>query len=447
MKSVGWLNRTVGYPLLNLIPKTWRNSKQLRWLSLFCIALLSTLLLVIPALSQQPVTISFLIAAPDAAALKPLVPDFERQNPGIRLNLVEGPNATNQIEDLYTAAFLLGDSPYDLVLMDVIWMGKFAAAGWLQDLSDRVPEAERKNFLPGGITAGIYEDRLYRMPMRSDAGMLYYRTDLLEQAGLKPPNTFAELISTAKTIQTKTDVDWGYFWQGKQYEGVSAMFMEVLKGYGGFWVNADTKEIGLDRPEALAAVNFLISTLREGVSPPGTTTYQEEDARRLFQNGRGIFMRNWPYAWPLLNSDESPIKGKVGIRPMVEMPGKNGGGCLGGWGWGISATTRHAEEAWKVVEYFTSTDTQRKLVLQSGYLPTRIALYSDSQILAKYPYYSTLLNVLKDPALRPAIGQYAQASDILQRYLTSAFSGRMSPEDAMRAATRETRNLLGFNAT
>ena len=73
------------------------------------------------AFSQQPVTLNLLMTAPDAQPWKQgLIADFERKNSGIRINLIEGPNAVNLIEDLYTSAFLLGDSPYDLVNMDVI---------------------------------------------------------------------------------------------------------------------------------------------------------------------------------------------------------------------------------------------------------------------------------------------------------------------------------------
>jgi multiple sugar transport system substrate-binding protein len=89
------------------------------------------------------------MTAPDAQPWQQgMVKDFETQNPGIRINVIEGPNATNLIEDLYTSAFILGDSPYDLVNMDVIWTPKFAAAGWLLDLTDRISKEELAAFSP-----------------------------------------------------------------------------------------------------------------------------------------------------------------------------------------------------------------------------------------------------------------------------------------------------------
>ena len=221
------------------------------------------------------------------------------------------------------------------------------------------------------------------------------------------------------------------------------MFVEVLEGYGGFWINPDTLEVGLDRPETLQAIKFLQDTIKEGVSPPGVTTYQEEETRRFFQSGQAVFLRSWPYAWPLANEDSSPIKGKIAIKPMVHAPGKSGGACLGGWGLGIAKSSKHQDEAWKAIQYFTTREAQRRFVLQAGYVPSRRELFTDSEIVAKYSHYPQLLEVVQSAVLRPPIAQYAQASDILQRYLSAALTARLIPEEAMQAAADETRLLLG----
>ncbi|GAB4366948.1 MAG: ABC transporter substrate-binding protein [Elainellaceae cyanobacterium] len=384
-----------------------------------------------------------MMSALDAAQAQIVVDRFEEQNPNIDVNLIEGPNATNLVEDLYTSSFLLGDSPYDLIAMDIVWLPKFAAAGWLVDLTDEIPESELADFLPVDLEGGRYEGRLYRLPYRTDVGMLYYRTDLLEQVGLQPPETFTDLIEASQAIQEADGADWGYVWQGRQYEGLAAMFVEVLEGAGGFWVNPETLEVGLDQPPALEAIEFLRTTIAADVSPPGVTTYQEEEARRLFQSGNAAFMRNWPYAYPIGNEEGSEIQGVFDIKPMVHLPGQEGGGCLGGWGLGISKTTAYPEEAIEVVRYFASEEAQKLMALENGYLPTRRSLYSDPEILARYPYYSEMLEVLQRGVLRPPVAQYAQASDILQRYLSAALTGRTSPQEAMRAAANETRTLLG----
>ncbi len=426
----------------NPLTKIPQISKLLRRISIFVSLFLGIILLSWIVKAQQPVTLNLLLPAPDAPPLQKMIENFEAKNPGIRINIIEGPNSTNLIEDLYTSSFLLGDSPYDLVNMDVIWTPKFAAAGWLLDLSDRVKSQELEAFLDKDIEAGFYEGNLYRLPIRSDVGMLYYREDLLKEAGFEPPETFQDLIKISKALQQEGTINWGYVWQGRQYEGAVAMFVEVLEGFGGFWVNPNTLEVGVDRPEALNAIEFLRTTIKEGISPPGVTTYHEEDTRRFFHNGQAAFLRSWPYVWTIANQKGSPIEGKIAIKPMVHAPNQNSGACLGGWGLGIAKSSRHPEEAWKVIQYFTSQDAQREFILQEGYVPSRIELFTDPEIVAKYPHFAQLLEVVEQAVLRPPIAQYAQASDILQRYLSAALTNRMSPERAMKAAANETRRLL-----
>jgi multiple sugar transport system substrate-binding protein len=414
------------------------------------LALISAMLIVLltwgssfwPSQAQAPNRVTLLIAAQELPYWRPIMADFEAQNPDIKINAIEGPTATNLVEDLYTSAFLLGDSPYDLVYMDIVWVPKFAAAGWLLPLNDRVSETALKEFLPTDVAGGTYHEKLYRLPTRSDAGMLYYRKDLLDQAGIKPPNTVTELLAAAQQLQSSGKVKWGYVWQGRQYEGAAAMFVEILRGFGGSWVDPATLTVGLDRPESLRALQFLIGTIKQGVSPPGVTTYQEEETRRLFQNGDALFLRNWPYVWPLANAPDSKVAGKIALKPMVYAAEYGSGACQGGWGWGIAKSSRHPDAAWRVAEFFTSAASQKRLSLATGYLPSRRSLYSDPEILLKYPHFASMLDVLDSAVLRPPIAQYAQASDILQRYLSAALTERLTPEAALAAAASETQQLF-----
>ncbi|MBE9180997.1 extracellular solute-binding protein, partial [Oculatella sp. LEGE 06141] len=300
-------------------------SHRLRWVGVAIAVFIGVVFYSVVVLSQQPITLTVLMPAPDTPPWRPLIEEFQSQNPNIRVQIVEGPNASDAVEDLYTSSFLLGDSPYDMVVMDVIWVPKFAAAGWLQDLSDRVSEEQLAAYTEASIAASRFEDGLYQIPLRSDVGMLYYRTDLLEQIGAQPPETFSDLMTISQQLQADDVVPWGYVWQGRQYEGVSAMFVEVLEGAGGFWINPETQEVGLDQPEAIQALEFLRSTITEGVSPSGVSTYQEEDVRRFFQNGQTAFMRNWPYAYALGAEEGSEIAGNFDIKPMVHAPGQTSG--------------------------------------------------------------------------------------------------------------------------
>lgn len=377
---------------------------------------------------------------PDTTGIwRKLFAEFGEQHPGVRVQYIEGPTATNTREDLYVTSFLSGQTPYDLVYADVVWIPKFAAAGWLEDLTDRWSATDWDRFLAGSIAGGSYRSRIYRVPTQINGGVLYYRTDLLAEAGEAPPVTFADLVWISQKLQ-RPDERWGFVWQGKQYEGLVCDFLEVLIGHGGFWIDPDTSEVGLDQPAAISAVKFLRDCVQTWkISPPGVTTYAEEESRQLFQAGRAIFHRNWPYVWPLSQRDDSPIRGKVGIIRMPHSAEGRSASTLGGWGIAIARSSRHKSVAWQFCEFISAWPQIRRVSAATGAQPALKQFYEESDDLVQKALYQ----VLQTTVPRPPVPQYAQASDILQRYVSAALTGRLSAEDAMRAAARETRLLLG----
>ena len=435
--------------LLSRFFRGGRFSRHPRWsrIQVGAIAMIATLLAVsfglVSQAQDETVTISFLVRAVEAEQLQLLADEFEAEHPNIRVDLVDGPNASDDVENLYTTSFLLGDSPYDLVYADVVWIPKFAAAGWLEDISDRVSEDELAEFLEADVVSGEYDGGLYRMPFRSDMGMLYYRTDLLEEAGIDPPDTFDELIAAAEAVREQDSSITGFVWQGAQYEGLITNYVELLAGSGGFWIDPDTNEVGLDSEEALTALEFMQTVIREGITPGGVTNYREEESLRPFQNGNALFLRNWPYVWAEANQEGSPVDGRIALKPMVHAEGQSSAACLGGWGFGLVADSPHPDEAWEVVEYFTSAEAQKKFVLEYAYVPSRRDLFTDPDILAEFDHYEDLLEVAENTVPRPPVGQYAQVSDILQRYLSAAITNQMSAERALEIAAGETRRVLG----
>jgi multiple sugar transport system substrate-binding protein len=386
--------------------------------------------------------ISVLLPGSERPFWEPLARSFEREHPGVRVDLIEGPQATDLRENIYTASLLARDPTFDLVYMDITWTAKFAAAGWLVPLDGWITPDERGGFLPAAIAAGEFEGTLFRLPVRTDVGLLYYRRDMLMAAKLAPPRTFTELTQVARRLQSPPIV-WGFVWQGKQYEGLVCNYLELLNGCGGHWVDPVTLDVGLDRPEAFEALAFMVSCVRgNGLSPPGVTTYEEEESRRLFQDGRAVFLRSWPYTWQLAQLPGSQLKGRVGVLPMVHAPGGSSAGTLGGWGLGISAYSRHPQLALAFMRSITSLAGQRTLCAPTGYAPARIEAYTDRKLLDANPFLAELERLHGDAVLRPPIPRYALASDILQRHLSAALAGSEPPARALREAANETRAML-----
>lgn len=386
--------------------------------------------------SKETRTVVRMLQGPDTGGgWKEIVARFEAAHPEIDIEIEQGPDSTDAREAMYIRSFMSGDGVYDVVYMDVIWVPKFAAQGWLMPLEDRLPPAGQEAFLPGDIRGSIYEGRLYRIPMASDAGMLYYRTDLVPN----PPRTFDELVQTARNVQKPPEL-WGFVFQGQQYEGLVCDFLEILWGHGGDVLN-EKGEVLLDAPEAVRALEWMKSLVKD-ISPEGVTTYEEEQSRAVFHQGRAAFMRNWPYAWTLAQQEASPIRGKVGIVPMVHAPGKSSAATLGGWGFGIAKTTRHADAAWKFIEFATRAENQKIVHLKNGMIPTRHGLFDDPDVLRESPHYSELYKVLLAARPRPVHPQYSEISAALQTHLSAALIGKETPKDALAQAASRIRAVL-----
>jgi multiple sugar transport system substrate-binding protein len=368
--------------------------------------------------------VSILMEPDGTGVWRDLMARFERQHPDLRVELVEGPPATNTREDMYSTAFLAGRGGFDVVYSDVVWVPKFAAAGWLMDLTDRLSPGDRQDFLPADLQGGTYQGRLYRIPALTDAGLLFYRKDLVDE----PPATFAELLELAR--RHRTPGGWGFVWQGKQYEGLVTFYLEVLWGHGGEWIDPDNRSVHLDEPAAAESLRFMVDLIGD-ISPPGVTTYAEEEARNIFQNGRSVFLRNWLYVWGLLDRSTAIRRDQVGFVPMVHLPDNRSAATLGGWGFAISRFTDDAAAAWCLVEFLTRPESLAQVRDRMGRVSAR-----RSQVPPE------LLPILLNARPRPPIPEYAQASDILQRALSAALTRRTGVEDALREATLETRLLL-----
>lgn len=409
-------------------------------LAIFQIAVLLTLLLTFP---NQHVTLAFVVPAPEATLWLPLVEEFQQQNPDIQIQLSLNNYTTNEVEAIYTSDLEAGEPRYDLIYMDIIWVPRFVTAGWLRDLSDLISQEELEPFLQDDVAAGRYQGGLYRIPFRSDAGVLYYRQDLLKQANRQPPETFEELLQISQELQQQQLARWGYVWQGQDYEGLVAMFIEVLEGYGGFWVNPETQAVGLDQPAALEAVRFLSRTLEQGVSPSSVTNYDEESSFQEFQQGETVFLRNWPYIWARAQQVDV-LRNNVGIKPMVHAPGYSSKACRGGWGFGIAQNAQHPEEAWRAIQFFTSADVQRKFVLESSYLPSRRELFTDPQLIAEQSYLPELLEIVESAVARPLLPKYTEISEVLQQHLRKILTDRSNSEIEveMQKAADDTRKIL-----
>ncbi|HEY6411429.1 MAG TPA: extracellular solute-binding protein, partial [Ktedonobacteraceae bacterium] len=226
-----------------------------------------------------------------------LVSTFNAQNNGVHVTYnSNAPQDTGQLLTILTTMLRARGSTIDVFPMDIIWPAEFGANGWTVPLDAKWPASDRANYLPGPLQGCTYTGKLWAAPLFTDAGLIYYRTDII-----KTPPTSWEQLTTLAEAAAPSKAKYGYLWQGAQYEGLVCDFVEVLYGYGGSVLDPnDAKKVTVNSPEATAAVTLMASWVGT-ISPKAVTTYKEEDSRSAWQDGDSAFMRNWPYAYSLGN--------------------------------------------------------------------------------------------------------------------------------------------------
>jgi len=379
--------------------------------------------------------VSILMPAPFADATAELVETFNREHPGIALSVTRGPLETEAVSDLAISSLLLGNSPYDVLLMDVTWTPKYAKAGWLEPLEAWLGADALEDLAPGAELGNAFDGHLWRFPLVADMGLLFWRTDLMEA----PPRTPSELEAISQSLQQEGRVRWGYVWEGRQYEGLSCTYLEVLRGFGGRWLRDGSPD--LNSNAAIAASQWLRHLVDVGITPPAVANMAEPEALQTFETGDAAFMRNWPYAWSELNKNGSLLAGKVGITTMVSEPQEPHVATQGSWGLSVLSSSQHKQAAVEALQFLTSTAAQKQLNLNWGYTPTRLSVFEDPELIRANPVLPELQAALAAAVLRPVTPIYAQLSDLLYREVNTVITGEVAAAPAMETLQRNSIQL------
>lgn len=368
---------------------------------------------------------------------------FEAQNPGIKVVLMPMPNSSTARYNLYVTYLSAGMPQPDVLMLDVIWPPAFA--NFLVNLNPYFPKSELKDFFQGAVRADTWNGKLVAMPWFIDAGLLYYRKDLLKKYGFEPPKTWAQLIHEAQVISKKEGIK-GFVWQGASYEGLTCDFMEYVHSYGGAILNANGKVVS-DSPMVKKALQTMVDMIyKYKISPVGVATYMEEDTRHIFQNGDAVFMRNWPYCWPLLNGKNSKVAGKVGVEPLPEgtgFPGVRHSATLGGWQLGINKNSEHVKAAVKLIEFLVSPQQEAYKAIHSGQNPSRLSVYNNPAVIKANPFYKSLWSVFQNAEPRPKSPIYPQISRIIFTNVNEALTKQLTVDQAIAKMTSQLKSLLG----
>jgi trehalose/maltose transport system substrate-binding protein len=341
---------------------------------------------------------------------------------GITVNRTSGPESATERLAQYQQLLAAQASDVDAMMIDVIWPGILSIHA--VDLADAIgwQGAEYFERIVSNNTAG---GKLVGIPWYTDAGLLYYRTDLLEAHGFDaPPETWGELTEMATTIQEAERANnpdfYGYVWQGGAYEGLTCNALEWQVSNGGGNIVEEDLTVSVNNPQTIAAFEQARGWVGT-ISPEGVTTYREEDSRGVWQAGNAAFMRNWPYAYSLGQAADSTIVDKfdVTLVPMGDGEGAQHADALGGWQMMASAYSQNQPGAIAFCQYLTSRELQRSLAIEQSRLPTIVDLYDDQEVLEVNPFFAQLKDVFLGGAVaRPS----TQTSDLYNEVSTAYFT-------------------------
>ncbi|MFW6300951.1 MAG: ABC transporter substrate-binding protein [Bacillota bacterium] len=375
---------------------------------------------------------------------------YMEENPDVKIEVLDTPDLAQDRLGLYLQFFEAESSEVDVYQIDVIWPGDLAEH--FIDLSEYAEEDEIDMHFDEIIENNTVDGKLVAIPWFTDAGLLYYRSDLLEKYDLDVPETWDELEEAAETIQEgereEGNEDFvGYVWQGDSYEGLTTNALEWFASSNAGTIISEDEKITVNNENAVEMLEQAAGWVGT-ISPDGVTGMGEEDARSVFQGGNAAFMRNWPYAYALAqDEEESSIAGDFDVSPLPSSENGEPAATLGGWQLGVSKYSEHPEIAADVALYLAGYESQKMRAIEGSMNPTIEELYEDEEVLEATPFFEDLYDVFTNAVARPSTvsaPDYNQVSEYFFQAVHSVLTGDDDALTAIEYLELDLQDLTGF---
>jgi trehalose/maltose transport system substrate-binding protein len=404
------------------------------------VASLIVVVSVLAPLSSQAEDVVVTIASGTVGMEKELIDTaaemYMESHPGVTVKALETPELATDRLGLYLQFFEAKSGEVDVYQIDVIWPGDLAEH--LVDLNQYGGVEAAKEHFPAIVQNNTVDGKLVGIPWFTDAGLLYYRKDLLEKYGYTDaPKTWDQLEEMAMKIQEGERAAgnqdfWGFVWQGNAYEGLTCDAIEWVYSHGGGSIVEPDGTISINNENAVKALERAAAWIGK-ISPPGVTGFAEEDSRRVWQAGNAAFMRNWPYAYSLGNSDDSAIKGKFGVSPLPGDKEGQSAAALGGWQLAVSKYSKHPDVAADVALTLAGVAEQKRRAIKGTLNPTIMSLYKDADVLEAAPFFGSLYDVFINAVARPSTATAPTYNEVSTLFFNAVYDVLTGKKDAQTA--------------
>ncbi|MFI6027703.1 ABC transporter substrate-binding protein [Amycolatopsis magusensis] len=320
-----------------------------------------------------------------------------------------------------------GDEGLDILGLDVNWVAEFAEAGWAEEWTGGNKAQATAGVLPGPLETATWNGKLYAAPKNTNVQLLWY-DDRVTPA---PPETWDQMIDQALALKAQGKPSEILF-TGAQYEGLVVIYNTLVESAGGRILSEDGKSVVMDEG-AVKALEILKRVTSSGITNASLTNQKEDEVRQAFQDGTGAFELNWPFVYPSFKKEKPDDLQhfKWATYPSV-VPGQPARTTIGGYDLAVSTASRHKPEAFEAALCLRSPESQKFSALNDGVPPTLEALYTDTTPLdpakpasddnpsmdTQYPMRETILEALKNAAVRPLTPAYQNLSTVMSKVLS-----------------------------
>lgn len=402
--------------------------------------------LALTAVAAHAETVNILMeAVPDTTYIQELLPEFEEAT-GIDVNL-EVVNYAEMHTKL-VPQLVSNSGSYSAIVVDFYWVGEFFKAGWMQPLDDRISADgfDTSVYVPAMMDlVGQVEGTTYMLPFYNYAMGLLYRTDLLEDEAnktaymdafgteLKKPETWDEYLQQVKFF-TK-DGSYGVVNQGLRPDPIAMEWSNYLFAKGGEFID-DGWHATFNSPEGVAALEDYITNLND-YGPVGAASFSFDEAFNVFSQGQAYSYITYNFFRAAVDdASGSAIVGKGEIMGVPGQTPEEGGSLNGAWGWAIPKSSPNPDAAWEFLKWVESSEIAKKRALLGG-SATRLDVFDDAEVIAKYPQTTALKELLLGSHNFPTFTYTPQFVEVLGRELSLAVSGEKSAQEALDAAAAE----------
>lgn len=320
--------------------------------------------------------------------LRGLLDDFEAENPGVTVKLVSPP--TEQA-DQTIQQMLQSGSGVDVLEVRDITVGPFSNNGWLYDMTDDLGSWDGWDALTDNAKAAAEGDgESYFVPYGFYGLSLFYRTDLVEEAGFDgPPTSWEELLEQASAIQDPANNTYGYAFRGGQngntnvVAAIEAYLVDDLDPSNAFLVEDGSTIFAA--PEAQDAVDTYFDLFEQG-SPPSAVSWGYPEMVAGFTNGSTAFLLQDPEV--IATVQESNLtEDQWDTAPLLTGPDGKAAQPLAVAGWGVAEASKHKDAAVDLIEFLSSAEPATEFAQANSLVPI-ITAASDDEFYSTGPWTS-----------------------------------------------------------